>query len=431
MKIHDATLVLASASPRRRELLEGAGIHCIVRPVDIDETPYPSENPQDFVMRMAISKAKALNFEPEDPPFALASDTVVTVDGEILGKPRNPEHAVKMLHHLSGRSHVVLTAYALRGPSGIESGFTATEVTFRKLCDEEIAAYVASGEPLDKAGAYGIQGGARLFVEGIKGSYDGVVGLPIAQVCELLLKAGVYADFPFGVERRLEVVRSRIRNAALSAGRDPNEITLLAVSKRQPLNALRAALACGQINFGENYMQEWREKAFALGCGVIWHFIGSLQKNKVKYLDPRIALVHSVDSLELGQAIAKHARSQNRTQSILVEVNLGDEASKGGVSEQAAKDLVRALQKEEGLDVRGLMILPPPDVTKVRSYFKRLREIRDELATKEAPLPELSMGTSEDYEIAIQEGATIVRVGTSIFGPRPYANSVTIENHSA
>ncbi len=420
MKIHDATLVLASASPRRRALLEGAGIHCIVRPVDIDETPYPSENPKDFVTRMALSKAKALNFTEDDPSFALASDTVVTLDGAILGKPHTPERAVAMLRQLSGRTHVVLTAYALRGPDGIESGYTATDVTFRALSDEEIAAYVASGEPLDKAGAYAIQGGARLFVESLHGSYDGVVGLPIAQVCELLVKSGVCKDFPFGVQRRLDVVRSRIREAALAANRNPNEITLVAVSKRQPLEALRSALAAGQVNFGENYVQEWREKAFALGPGVLWHFIGSLQKNKVKFIDPRIALVHSVDSLELGQALARHARSLGYAQSILVEVNLGKEASKGGVSEEDAKALVRALQREEGLDVRGLMILPPPDVAHVRPFFKQLRELRDELATTDAPLPELSMGTSADYEIAIAEGATLVRVGTSIFGPRAY-----------
>jgi hypothetical protein len=191
-------------------------------------------------------------------------------------------------------------------------------------------------------------------------------------------------------------------------------VTLVAVSKTQPPEAIREAFAAGQRDFGENYVQEWREKADALSDldGLRWHFVGSLQTNKVKYLAGRVALVHTVDRIELGREIAKRWEKAGLRARVLVEVNLGDEASKGGCRPADAPELVAGLRALPGLDVAGLTCIPPPDADP-RPHFQALRGVRDALG-----LAELSMGMSGDYPVAIEEGATLVRVGTAIFGER-------------
>ncbi len=194
----------------------------------------------------------------------------------------------------------------------------------------------------------------------------------------------------------------------------PEGVTLVAVSKTQPADAVREAYAAGQRDFGENYVQEWRDKAAALADlpELRWHFIGSLQTNKVKYLAGKVALVHTVDREELGREIAKRWEKAGARARVLVEVNLGGEASKGGCPPEGAPDLVAALRSLPALDVRGLTCIPPPE-DDPRPHFQSLRRLRDRLG-----LAELSMGMSGDYPIAIEEGATIVRVGTAIFGER-------------
>lgn len=207
------------------------------------------------------------------------------------------------------------------------------------------------------------------------------------------------------IASRLEAIRRTV----------PAGVTLVAVSKTQPPEAIREAHAAGQRDFGENYVQEWREKAEALADlpGLTWHFIGSLQTNKVKYLAGKVGLVHTVDREELGREIAKRWEKAGARARVLVEVNLGGEESKGGCRPDAVPGLVERLRLLPALDVAGLTCIPPPD-DDPRPHFRALRALRDGLG-----LAELSMGMSGDYPVAIEEGATIVRVGTAIFGERP------------
>jgi pyridoxal phosphate enzyme (YggS family) len=206
------------------------------------------------------------------------------------------------------------------------------------------------------------------------------------------------------IASRLDVVRKGI----------PEGVRLVAVSKSQPAEAIREAFAAGQRDFGENYVQEWREKADALADlpGLVWHFVGSLQTNKVKHLAGRVGLIHTVDREELGREIARRWEKIGARARVLVEVNLGGEASKGGCSEGQVAALVEALRGLPALEVAGLTAIPPPG-DDPRPHFAALRSLRDRLG-----LRELSMGMSGDYPVAIEEGATLVRIGTAIFGER-------------
>jgi septum formation protein len=187
------TLVLASASPRRRELLGGLGLAFTVRAVDLDETPRPGEAPREYVLRLAREKAAARAAAGE---LVLAADTVVVLDGAILGKPRDPDDARRMLRRIAGRTHTVYSGVALEepGPPGQParrvSAVETTEVRMAALADERIAWYVATGEPLDKAGSYAVQGLGALFVEAVDGNYTNVVGLPLPATARLFAELG-------------------------------------------------------------------------------------------------------------------------------------------------------------------------------------------------------------------------------------------------
>ncbi len=198
-------------------------------------------------------------------------------------------------------------------------------------------------------------------------------------------------------------------------GRIPAGVTLVAVSKTQPAEAIREAYAAGQRDFGENYAQEWREKADALAdlADLRWHFVGGLQTNKVKYLAGRVHLVHAVDREELARELSRRFGQKGAVARVLLEVNTGGEATKGGVAPADAPALAAAVRALPGVDLRGLMCMPPPE-DDPRPHFRLLRALRDRLG-----LADLSMGMSADWEVAIEEGATIVRVGTAIFGARP------------
>ena len=182
-------LILASASPRRAELLRAAGFEFDVMPADVDERSWPGEQPDAYVCRVALDKARAVAACMPDA-VVLAADTCVVVDGLILGKPAGGDDAARMLRMLSGRSHVVLTGVAVIGPAGSRVEASSSHVVFGGLSPGEIAWYVASGEPADKAGAYAIQGLASRFVEAVDGSYSNVVGLPVALVYRLLREQG-------------------------------------------------------------------------------------------------------------------------------------------------------------------------------------------------------------------------------------------------
>lgn len=187
-----AEFVLASASPRRRELLQQIGCLFQVAPVNLDETPMPGELPEHYVVRMALEKARAgWNASREQGKPVLAADTTVVCEGEIFGKPANRGEAVVMLRRLSGRSHQVLSAVALCDASRCESRLSETEVRFRVIDEAECQRYWDTGEPADKAGGYGIQGYGAVFITSIQGSYSGVVGLPLAETCDLLSAFGL------------------------------------------------------------------------------------------------------------------------------------------------------------------------------------------------------------------------------------------------
>ncbi|HXN55802.1 MAG TPA: YggS family pyridoxal phosphate-dependent enzyme [Myxococcales bacterium] len=226
------------------------------------------------------------------------------------------------------------------------------------------------------------------------------------------------------VAENLSAVRERIARAALRVGRDSKSVKLVAVSKVQPLEALRAALAAGQRALGENYAQELRDKAEALSAHdprPEWHFLGALQTNKVKQVVGRAELVHTCDRPALAQELSKRAVAQGIVQRVLVEVNVGREPQKAGVLPEAAGAFLRALAQLPGLSCEGLMCIPPAEGDP-RSHFRALRTLRDQLLRERVhpgPLAELSMGMSSDYEVAVEEGATLVRVGTAIFGARP------------
>jgi septum formation protein len=183
-------LILASASPRRRQLLDQLGVHYQVDPADIDESHHVGETPQEYVQRLA--REKYLAIAPSHPgAVVLAADTCVIIDGEILGKPRNHLDGLAMLARLSGRKHTVLTAVGLTGPRGSDEALVATEVVFANLTREVCEAYLASDEPWDKAGAYAIQGLAGAFVETIDGSYSNVIGLPLNETWQMLAECGI------------------------------------------------------------------------------------------------------------------------------------------------------------------------------------------------------------------------------------------------
>jgi septum formation protein len=186
-------LILASASPRRKELLDQIGVRYIVNPVDIDETPKDREMALDYVCRVAAEKSAACVSELIDFLPVLAADTSVVLDGQIMGKPKNREHAMTMLSQLSGKTHNVYSAISLRSQCENKhfQALSKTEVRFRNISPEEIQSYWDTGEPKGKAGAYAIQGLASVFVESIKGSFSGVVGLPLFETAELLSKQGI------------------------------------------------------------------------------------------------------------------------------------------------------------------------------------------------------------------------------------------------
>ncbi len=218
-------------------------------------------------------------------------------------------------------------------------------------------------------------------------------------------------------------IRARIDAACQRSQRDPASVRLVAVSKTHPAASIDEAVAAGQVIFGENYVQEFAAKAEAVAAPVQWHFIGSLQSNKVKYLAGRVAMLHSVDRLSLAEELDRQWGKLGQTLEILIEVNLGDEESKGGASADAAIALVSRIATLPHLRICGLMALPPylEDAEAVRPYFRRLRELAARITAANIPgvvMRELSMGMSHDYEVAIEEGATLVRVGTAIFGIR-------------
>jgi len=227
------------------------------------------------------------------------------------------------------------------------------------------------------------------------------------------------------ISENLEWVKSRIAEAASKAGSPPETIRLVAVSKTVSVEKIIEAREAGAELFGENRVQEALEKIERLGQGgPNWHFIGHLQKNKVNQILSRFDLIHSVDSAALAQVINEKSLARNLITPLLIQVNVSGEASKFGMAPNELESALRGFSKLSAVRVEGLMTIPPyaPDPEKSRNVFARLRELRDqmdELGMEGICLKELSMGMSNDFAVAIEEGATLVRVGSAIFGDRP------------
>ncbi len=218
-------------------------------------------------------------------------------------------------------------------------------------------------------------------------------------------------------------LRERIYNRALKTGRKPDEITLVAVTKTVDTNRIKDAREAGITAFGENYVQEARGKIPHIGEGAIWHMIGRLQTNKIKYVVPLFSMIHSVDSARLAEEISERAIECGKIMEVLIQVNIGRENAKAGVKPEELPQLLEAVSSLKGITVKGLMAMPPyfSDPEKTRPFFTTLRELRDKLFpffSDSVSLAHLSMGMSSDFEVAIEEGATILRIGTAIFGGR-------------
>ncbi|MBN2225079.1 MAG: YggS family pyridoxal phosphate-dependent enzyme [Deltaproteobacteria bacterium] len=227
-----------------------------------------------------------------------------------------------------------------------------------------------------------------------------------------------------GIRDNLTRIRNGIEHAAQKAGRNPDEVTLVVVTKTFGLDTVRNAIEAGATDVGENYVQEARAKIQAVGREAArWHFIGGLQTNKAKYVVRLFDLVHSVDGYDLAAEIDRRAAIEGRVMDILIQVDISREAQKSGVMEEDLVEFVRTIAPMPHVAVKGLMGMPPfgrePEAS--RPYFRRMRELFDEIASLRIPavdMKELSMGMSNDFEVAVEEGATMVRVGTAVFGQR-------------
>ena len=228
------------------------------------------------------------------------------------------------------------------------------------------------------------------------------------------------------IKENLEIVESNIRKACEKAGRERSEVTLIAVSKTKPVEALREAMDCGIRVFGENKVQEMKDKNAVITEDLDWHMIGHLQANKVKYLPGMACMIHSVDNIKLAQEIEKQFAKNDIKIDVLIEVNMAAEDTKFGLSPEEVIPFVKEISALPHLNIRGLMTIAPytEDPESNRQYFRGLRELKDKINGMELlsqPMDTLSMGMTGDYQIAIEEGATFVRVGTGIFGERDYS----------
>lgn len=227
------------------------------------------------------------------------------------------------------------------------------------------------------------------------------------------------------IKENLQEVEARICEACKKSGRNRSEVQLIAVSKTKPISMVEEALACGILDFGENKPQELKEKYEALQKDIKWHMIGHLQRNKVKYVVGRASMIHSVESLRLAEAINQEAEKKGIIMPVLVEVNVAKEDSKFGISADDCLHFVETIAKLPNIAVKGLMTIAPfvENAEDNRKYFEKLRKLSVDIKNKNidnVSMCNLSMGMTGDYEVAIEEGATMVRVGTGIFGDRNY-----------
>jgi len=386
--------------------------------VDLDESPLPGESPDVYAERLAKEKAMAAAVHSPGVPV-VGGDTVVTLDGHLLGKPVDTAHAKHMLRLLSGREHVVVSGWAVVDPDGgVHSGTASAHVLFETLSETQIAEYVQTGEPMDKAGSYGIQGQGGQLVQGYRGDFATIVGLPLDPVLRCLGRLNYVPDTD--LFRRYMNILGRVAVAASESGRTAEDIRVIAASKAQLPEHVSALYAYGHRDFGESYVQELRAKTHTVPSDVRWSFIGHLQTNKVRHVLPHVDTIQTVSSLKLARALSSKAAGMNQSVRCLIQVNLAMEDTKSGVSPEGLSDLLRDIRELDNVEVIGLMCLPPRSgLAQARRWFRLLRELRDTVRRDSSDLPELSMGMSGDFDGAIMEGATMVRIGTALFGPRP------------
>ncbi|HUU50162.1 MAG TPA: YggS family pyridoxal phosphate-dependent enzyme [Nitrospinota bacterium] len=227
------------------------------------------------------------------------------------------------------------------------------------------------------------------------------------------------------IKDNLLEVKERMKKAAERSGRNSNEVKLIAVSKTVDVHRIKEAIKAGHQLFGENRVQEARDKIEDIGRDVKWHMIGHLQRNKVKYIFDLFDMVHSVDSIPLAHEIDRIGKKKGKVMDILIQVNISGEETKYGMEAAEMMKIIKEISNYEHISIKGLMTMPPffNDPEDARPYFIKLRELKDEIEKQEiegVSIEELSMGMSNDFEIAIEEGATMVRVGTTIFGERQY-----------
>jgi len=231
------------------------------------------------------------------------------------------------------------------------------------------------------------------------------------------------------IRGNLSDINKKISAAALKSGRNPQDILLLAVSKTLPAEVVTEASRAGQVHFGENRVQEARDKIPLLPDDLVWHLVGHLQSNKVKYCPELFGWIHSIDSVRLAGEVARRYREKGKVCRVLVQVSVSGEDVKFGCSPEDTQGVLSVLLEEDGTEPVGLMTMPPfsADPEDSRPYFAALQDLREDLVEKGFPadsLSELSMGMTGDFEVAIEEGATIIRVGTAIFGPRSLSENL-------
>lgn len=228
------------------------------------------------------------------------------------------------------------------------------------------------------------------------------------------------------IKENLEEVEARITRACERSGRERSEVTLISVSKTKPVEMLQEAYDAGSRDFGENKPQEIREKYPQLPADIRWHMIGHLQRNKIKYIIDKVCMIHSVDSIRLAEAIDEEAKKHGIVMPVLIEVNVAEEESKFGVHLDEVESLIRQISELSNIQVQGLMTIAPftENAEDNRIYFRKLRNLYVDIKDKNIDnvnMCNLSMGMTGDYEVAVEEGATMVRVGTGIFGARSYS----------
>lgn len=231
------------------------------------------------------------------------------------------------------------------------------------------------------------------------------------------------------IAEQLQAVQEEIRKACIRSGRNPEEVTLIAVSKTKPVSMIQEAIQEGQLVFGENKVQELCSKYEELPKNLQWHMIGHLQRNKVKYIADKVSLIHSVDSLRLAKTIHQEGERIGRVIPLLIEVNVAQEETKFGVSVEDALPLIREISTFPYVEIRGLMTIAPymDNPEENRPVFRKLKQLSVDIRDKNMNnvyMDILSMGMTNDYQVAVEEGATLVRVGTGIFGERDYAQTI-------